>query len=87
MSIRETAPTASPMDSGPWKGSTEFNHPAFGQVTVTRWQSGGPWHRLFGSDLSHPSGITIKVSRADLGRGLSTDWIHPTEPIVEVSIP
>ncbi len=86
MSIRETAPTASPVESGPWKGSTEFNHPAFGQVTVTRWQSGGRGHRLFGSDLSHSSGITIKVSRAELRRGLSTDWIHATEPVVEFSM-
>lgn len=86
MSIRETAPTATPVESGPWKGSTEFNHPAFGQVTLTRWQSGGRGHRLFGSDLSHSSGITIKVSRAELRRALSTDGIHATEPVVEFSM-
>jgi hypothetical protein len=86
MSRRFEAPSATTLDSGPWKGSTEHDHPAFGQVVVTRWTSGGSGHRLFGSDLSHSTGITIKLSRANLRRGLSSDWIHATEPVAEFSM-
>ena len=80
------APRATTVESGPWKGETEHDHPAFGQVVVTRWTSGGSGHRLFGSDLSHSTGITIKLSHANLRRGLSTDWIHGTEPVAEFSM-
>jgi hypothetical protein len=80
------APRATTVDSGPWKGDTEYEHPAFGQVVVTRWTSGGPGQRLFGSDLAHSTGITIKPSRASLRRGLSTDWIHATDPVAEFSM-
>lgn len=86
MTRKYEAPRATSIDSGPWKGETEYDHPAFGQVVVTRWTSGGAGYRLFGSDLAHSTGITIKLSRANLRRGLSTDWIHATEPVAEFSM-
>lgn len=66
--------------------ATKFDHPAFGSVSVSRWHGGK--HRLFGSDLSHSSGITLKVSRATLERHLSHDRHSSVgqEEIVELTM-
>lgn len=77
------APSATIETEGPWKGDTNYEHPAFGVATVTRWTAGGTGFRMFGSDLSHNVGLTIKIQLAGLHRGLSTDRVFPKGTIVE----
>ena len=79
------APTETVEAEGPWKGDKNYAHAAFGLATVTRWQSGGNGHRLFGSDLGHSVGLTIKVSLAGMKRGLSYDRYYERERLLELS--
>lgn len=81
--MREYAePTITAEEGGPWDGAKNYDHPAYGLASVARWTTGGS-HRMFGSDLGHSSGLTIRVSTAAMRRGLSNDWIHDTGTIVE----
>lgn len=61
--------------------TTIYEHPAFGQVQVSRCQGYVP---LYGSDFKHQHFIAIRVYHSRMERSLSRDW-HFTErqPIVE----
>ncbi len=65
-------PKASPNTSG--QGGTRYDHPAFGEISVTRGQ-GQHAQELFGSPLKHRSGITVTLTTAYNVRDLSRDWI------------
>jgi hypothetical protein len=83
---KEQLPSESLETEGPWKGEKTFEHPAFGMVTVARWTSGGRGHRLFGSDLAHNVGLTIKVKLAGMKRGHSCDRIYEKERLIEINM-
>lgn len=85
---RAQEPTAKRVEEGPWAGSTDVDHPAFGMVSVTRWTGGGQdgGFRMFGSDLRHRSGLTVTLSTASMRRGLSNDWHHEKDTLVEFTM-
>jgi len=64
----------------------EYEHPAFGCVTVTNWTGGGKAVRLFGSDLGHSGGVTLTFHEATALRGLSTDRHHAGAVLLEVDM-
>lgn len=84
MSRRLQMPDVKPND-GRHVGDTVATHPAFGLVTVHQWHGGGQ-SRLFGSDLGHHVGITLKFSAAEQHRGLSNDWNFARETLLEVEM-
>ena len=68
-------------NSHEWKET----HPAFGLCVVSHWHA-NPGVRLFGSDLVHGSGITLKFQSAIKDRGLSNDWHHGREYLLQVDM-
>ena len=61
-------------------GDSVSKHPAFGCVVVTQWHSSKA-QRLFGSDLGHHVGVTLKFHAAEQMRGLSQDRHHPRQSV------
>lgn len=62
-----------------------FDHPAFGQLTISRRQGGR--NTLYGSDLTHNTEIAISVYEGSFTRRFSTDWYdHKRLPIVELTL-
>lgn len=80
----EQAPTKRSVESP--THDVEYDHPAFGCVTVTNWTGGGRGVRLFGSDLGHSSGITLTFHEAAMLRGLSVDRHMPGKILLEVDM-
>lgn len=68
-----------------FRDGTLFRHPSFGMIQISRW-SGGTKNRLFQSNVDIQTGISIKISRAELRRNLSTDFLYPYEGLVEVNL-
>jgi hypothetical protein len=64
---------------------TYFRHPSFGIVSVHQWH-GATKGRLFQSNVDCATGISITINRCELKRGLSNDWIHPTDELVEIRL-
>lgn len=65
--------------------ATVYEHDAFGTIALSI-QTGGH-DALFGSDINHNQRVSIRISRANLTRSLSRDWIHSTNvPIVEINM-
>lgn len=60
---------------------SEFEHPAFGNVTVSRVSSNSDID-CFGSSVKTHNCIEIEVNHAKLTRDLNNDWIHDTGSIV-----
>ena len=85
---RAEQPTAKRVEDGPWAGSMDLDHPAFGMLNVTRWTGGAKdgGFRMFGSDLRHRAGLTVTLSTASMRRGLSTDWHHEKDALVEFTL-
>ena len=71
----------------PGDGNSDWKetHPAFGLCVVSHWTA-NPGVRLFGSDLVHGSGITLKFQTAIKHRGLSNDWHHSREFLLQVDM-
>jgi hypothetical protein len=80
--MKEQEPTITKSD-GPVTGTVE-RHPAFGAISVNRATFSGGGIELHGSDFQHRQAITITISQADLHRGLSQDWHHPRERLIEL---
>jgi len=57
-----------------------WEHPAFGQVTVSRHHGGDTY--LYGSDFSHHSYICMTVHKSVLNRNLSDDWPFQREELI-----
>ena len=53
---------------------------------MSQWHMGGEGQRLFGSDLLHNTGMTLKVCRAHQVRGLSGDRHHTEQHLIEVNL-
>lgn len=58
-------------------------HPAFGIIGASRVSGRAV---LFGSDFEHQHFLIIRISRAVLHRGLSNDWHHAREELIEVAL-
>jgi hypothetical protein len=74
-------PKISPVES-PVSESVE-THPAYGMIGASRVSGNA---RLFGSDFKHQHFITIRIHKAELHRGLSRDWAHARNQLIEVSL-
>lgn len=81
MSKQEQSPTEV-ASTGPLGGGTDFHHPAFGCINVVRWSS-SKGNRLYGSDMGHSGGLTIKISGSSMRRDNSRDWHMEQETITE----
>ena len=62
-----------------------YEHPAMVSVQFSRIQVGGEGMNLFGSTVKSRTVISLKISKAEVARHLSTDWFHgDIHPMVEV---
>lgn len=63
-------------------------HPAFGQIAISRSTHGGGVDRgahLYGSDFVHMRSIGITISRSERRRELAHDWHYPKSPaLIEI---
>lgn len=80
MARNEQEPTK---QAGSMHDSTEFSHPAFGQIRGSRVQGS---RTLYGSDFVHHHFVTIEISRSLLSRGLSHDTHFAREELIEVHL-
>ena len=80
-------PIRTPMER-PGAADTEETHPAYALIAASRVSRSGSGKALFGSDFLHGHYMTIKISPAGVGRGLSYDWYHTTSrlPYIEVAL-
>lgn len=71
-----------------WGGGsrTVVNHPAFGQISVSRRSAGGNGVNLYDSDFGHNSFVTIEVKKSQLHRDLSRDWHFPREELIHLDL-
>lgn len=66
------------------KDAVTETHPAFGVVTIGRFEGGGDYK--FGSSVKSYGGISLEISRAQRTRDLSRDWIHGTEQLIRIEM-
>jgi hypothetical protein len=67
------------------KGDLTYTHPSFGHVSASRFTGGDG--KFFGSDVkSHQSGVSLRIQTSELKRGLSNDWFHPHNQLIEVKM-
>jgi hypothetical protein len=59
-------------------------HPGYGTIQISRWTGGG--YSLFGSNLLHDGGVSVRINRAEKKRNLCNDWIHPIEELIEIQM-
>lgn len=60
-----------------------ITHPAYGQIGASRVSGHSV---LYGSDFRHNGCMRIRIHKSELNRGLSNDWYHEREEIVEVEL-
>lgn len=82
----EVSPTIIENDGRSGINETTVQHPAFGQISVSRISASGRGVTLYDSDFGHNSFVRIEVKRSILHRGLSRDWHHPREEIVHLNM-
>lgn len=82
----EQLPTVTERIGNGGSKETTVNHPAFGQISVSRRQCGGSGVNLYDSDFGHNSFVTIEVKHSELHRDLSRDWHFPREEIVQLNL-
>jgi hypothetical protein len=63
--------------------STEYTHPAFGQIGASR-VSGQT--TLYGSDFTHQHFVTVTIRRSILHRDLARDWEMGSDELIEVAL-
>ena len=59
-------------------------HPAYAMVGASRVTSTGTF--LYGSDFKHRSFITLAIRRSEKGRGLSNDYYHGRDELIEIAM-
>lgn len=64
------------------------SHPSYGMVGFSRISYGGTGGlHLFGSSIKHRNIIRMRISRANVSRGLSHDWYRAdVRPVVEIDL-
>jgi hypothetical protein len=68
-------------------GGRRYSHPAMVTVQFNRIEHGFGGVSLFGSSVKHRSSVILRISKADVERDLSTDWVHGgIDPIIEVEL-
>lgn len=82
----EVAPVVTEEKSYASDKKTVVNHPAFGQVSVSRRSCGGAGVNLYDSDFGHNSFVTITLKESQLHRDLSSDHHYSQKSIVEFSL-
>ena len=70
-------------ESTSFKGETVYDHPAFGQITVSRIQG---TRVLYGSDFKHQNFVRVGIHRSALHRSLSRDWHMAQKEIVSIDM-
>lgn len=60
-------------------------HPAFGSITAHRVTS-TPGAVLFDSDVRHEQFVRVSIGGMTRKRDLRSDWLHATNPVVEVDM-
>lgn len=58
-------------------------HPAYAMIGAARWSGGAT---LFQSDFVSHNFMVITIRRADLNRGLNSDYVHGSQQLVEVAL-
>jgi len=61
-------------------------HPAFALASVSRGSYSGEGVVLFQSEVRHPRAVTLSISRAVRYRDLGSDWLRPTEGLIEITM-
>ena len=69
--------------SAPFEDDEILEHPAFGQISVSRISGHAT---LYGSDFRHQHYVAVRISTSTLRRGLSHDWPHAGNEIIEVNL-
>lgn len=59
-------------------------HPSYAQIGASRCQGG--MMSLYGSDFQHHNYMTIRIYRSEVARGLSHDWHHAHDEMIEVAL-
>lgn len=75
--------TQEPVESAGLQDGKAYDHPAFGQISVSRVSGHAV---LYGSDFLHQHYVTIRIHRSQLNRDLSRDWHFGRDELVEVSL-
>lgn len=70
-------------DSPHMPGETVASHPAYSQISASR-VSGGTY--LYGTEFHHQHYITVAIRKSQLHRGLSHDWHHAREELIEIAM-
>lgn len=82
----EQAPVISEEISNGGSVQTKVNHPAFGQISVSRRNCSGGGMNLYDSDFGHNSYVSIAIKRSELYRDLSRDWHFPKEELIHIDM-
>lgn len=80
----EQAPVVTDHTGYGGKGGQTIEHPAFGQISVSRITAGGAGVNLYGSDFGHGDLVSIEIKHSQLNRELNHDWYFPRDQIVNV---
>lgn len=77
------APTVTPTPDHAVAESVE-THPSYGQIEAFRVTSTGTY--LYGSDFTHHGFMMLRISRSENHRGLSHDYHHARDQVIEVAL-
>jgi len=66
------------------RGSSEYSHPCFGMIRVSRITGGSG--KLFGTETDCNSRIRLSIGQATVTQDLSCNWYHQTDVITEVEM-
>jgi len=61
------------------------SHPSYGLARFSRHNSSGG-RPLFGSSINHSNTISLHICRSDHDRGLSNDWYHAKQELIEIEM-
>lgn len=74
-----------PVEGVSTHGGRTFDHPAFGQISISR-VSANPGAVLYGTDFRHHAYVMVTIHRSRLTRDLSRDWAFPYEEVVRLAL-
>lgn len=65
---------------------TTYEHPAFGQISVSRVSHGGGGANLYDSDFGHNHYVVVTLKKSQLRRDLSRDWHFDRSQLFEIAL-